>query len=589
MGEQGSTWSYGHVVLSKITNGAYYSGSIDLGGEYDISQDNGPESYSWISPDINNRLVKGEGNTNYLARWIGADRLGTGIAYDNGTNLGIGLTSPQKRLDVLSNSNDFVTVAANTLSVGEWTGIHFGYRENNLNYRKSAIVFQRTDTSGGGGNAAGKIHFLNGPEIGGGSATLADSKVTIGETGNLGIGTTGPTQKLDVNGNIRMRTGALAGRIPISAADGTMIWTDPNAVIPATVTASNGLTKSANNIKLGGALSESSVITQGNHKMTFNLNGTGDFEIQDNGSSALFVSDGGNTGLGTNAPETKLDVNGGILRTSTRVSSAQKYPVSHSTGDDLIGIDPTWADEELQAFFNSSKVAWENDATAPAGWSIKITGSTSVGGPYSSGFPYIPVEDGAVYYMECWIKSASGTNGHYMGSTDYNESFTSLGGNPGSYGYWTMSNTMVGTGWVKVTGTITGFGTSTGQFKVGTKYWTPLALFNYTGGGTSYISGWKVTKSSNSGASGYWTRNGSSLHNINLGDNVGIGMNNPSYKLHVAGRLKTNGINETSDERLKKDIMSIHGALDNVLQMKGVTYNWRKTEYPNMGLEDGLQ
>jgi hypothetical protein len=81
-----------------------------------------------------------------------------------------------------------------------------------------------------------------------------------------------------------------------------------------------------------------------------------------------------------------------------------------------------------------------------------------------------------------------------MGSIDYNESFSSLGGNPGSYGYWTMSNTAIGTSWTKVSGYISGFGSSVGQFVSGTKYWTPQALFNYGTGGNSRISGWKVTK-----------------------------------------------------------------------------------------------
>ena len=99
-----------------------------------------------------------------------------------------------------------------------------------------------------------------------------------------------------------------------------------------------------------------------------------------------------------------------------------------------------------------------------------------------------------MFYMEVWIKDVSGTNGHYMGSIDYNESFSSLGGNPGSFGYWVMSNSYPGTSWVKYSGYIGGFGTSTGKFVSGTKYWTPQALFNYVGGGTTYISGWKVTK-----------------------------------------------------------------------------------------------
>jgi hypothetical protein len=72
-----------------------------------------------------------------------------------------------------------------------------------------------------------------------------------------------------------------------------------------------------------------------------------------------------------------------------------------------------------------------------------------------------------------------------------------LGGNPGSFGYWAMSNTLVGTTWVKVSGYISGFGGSTGQFRPSTKFWTPQALFNYqniSGNNVSYISGWKVIK-----------------------------------------------------------------------------------------------
>jgi hypothetical protein len=46
LGEPGSTWSYGHVVLSKITTGGYYSGVMNLGGAYKITQTNATETYS---------------------------------------------------------------------------------------------------------------------------------------------------------------------------------------------------------------------------------------------------------------------------------------------------------------------------------------------------------------------------------------------------------------------------------------------------------------------------------------------------------------------------------------------------------------
>ena len=71
--------------------------------------------------------------------------------------------------------------------------------------------------------------------------------------------------------------------------------------------------------------------------------------------------------------------------------------------------------------------------------------------------------------------------------------------------------------------------------------------------------------------------------------NVGIGVSNPTYRLHVDGRIKTTGINETSDIRLKKNISTLHDGLDKVLQMRGVTYDWRTDQYPDMQLADGQQ
>jgi hypothetical protein len=44
--------------------------------------------------------IGGSGITNYLAKWIGSTTLGNSIIYDNGTNVGIGTTLPQEKLDV---------------------------------------------------------------------------------------------------------------------------------------------------------------------------------------------------------------------------------------------------------------------------------------------------------------------------------------------------------------------------------------------------------------------------------------------------------------------------------------------------------
>jgi hypothetical protein len=66
---------------------------------------------------------------------------------------------------------------------------------------------------------------------------------------------------------------------------------------------------------------------------------------------------------------------------------------------------------------------------------------------------------------------------------------------------------------------------------------------------------------------------------------VGVNAAVPSGTLRVdiGGRIRSTGINETSDLRWKKDITQVESALPKVLAMRGVNYNWRTVEFPNNG------
>lgn len=128
-----------------------------------------------------------------------------GVAIIKG-KMGIGTTTPQSPLDVITPVNGFSSFG-NTYSPGEFSGIHFGYRENNSFYRKSALVFERTDNHNQGGNASGKIHFLLRNDAAHSATNLQDAVMTIDSDPNgtrgsarVGIGTSSPQYKLDVKG-----------------------------------------------------------------------------------------------------------------------------------------------------------------------------------------------------------------------------------------------------------------------------------------------------------------------------------------------------------------------------------------------------
>jgi len=74
--------------------------------------------------------------------------------------------------------------------------------------------------------------------------------------------------------------------------------------------------------------------------------------------------------------------------------------------------------------------------------------------------------------------------------------------------------------------------------------------------------------------------------------NVGIGTTTPSYTLTVAGTAwVTSGSWSGSDARWKKNVTSLlpSASLDKVMALKPVNFEWRTSEYPNMGFTDGTQ
>jgi hypothetical protein len=127
----------------------------------------------------------GTGTTNYVTKWTGASTLGNSTIFDNGTNVGIGTASPARKLDVNGTSifRDFTSVfagAGNVISNITWLGADNGI----MSIYTGGTATVQLNSSG--------VSYFNG--------------------GNVGIGTTSPAYKLDVNGNVRV-TGTMTATL----------------------------------------------------------------------------------------------------------------------------------------------------------------------------------------------------------------------------------------------------------------------------------------------------------------------------------------------------------------------------------------
>ena len=70
---------------------------------------------------------------------------------------------------------------------------------------------------------------------------------------------------------------------------------------------------------------------------------------------------------------------------------------------------------------------------------------------------------------------------------------------------------------------------------------------------------------------------------------VGIGTSTPSALLEVAGTALATSWDNTSDSRLKTAVTTIPSALEKILSLRGVTFEWKTEEFPDRNFADGTQ
>ncbi|EKD29568.1 MAG: Cell wall surface anchor family protein, partial [uncultured bacterium (gcode 4)] len=216
--------------------------------------------------------------TEQLRFWNGSDR----VTFSSGGNVGIGMVDPMARLDIKSTwawIDDF-KLSYNTTDFVALASMSDGYR-------------LRTQ-----GAAVNKLYLESG---------ISWSIILNGSAGNVGIGTTNPGAKLDIN----------AGMMPASTTTAFMKFRfnyADNAAIPAIQF--RDMWDTASNAQISFPLSNGGSAAN----MAFSTYHGGML------TEDMRISNG-NVGIGTTSPTAwyKLDVNGGIRMNSTLTQNNGTY------------------------------------------------------------------------------------------------------------------------------------------------------------------------------------------------------------------------------------------------------------------------
>jgi hypothetical protein len=252
-------------------------------------------------------------------------------------NVGIGTTNPVSRLQVSSNAIN-TALQLTTVNTGETinNGFHIG------------IQYQADEP-------ANRYNYIIGREnIPTLFATNNITRLTIAADGNVGIGTNNPTQKLDIDGQVRIRGGAPGvGKVLTSTADGTASWANPASSSNWTLVSGDNIYRLTGNVGIGTATPPSTFTVGSGNKFQVQGN-TGSIVLNDPMASLRFPATSS-----TNAPM--------IQMFSAGTQNNTRMVISHSPGFPSWGLEYNDTLDVFHFRSNSQKAVTINLASGRLG------------------------------------------------------------------------------------------------------------------------------------------------------------------------------------------------------------------------------
>ena len=284
-------------------------------------------------------------------------------------NLGIGTTAPGSILDVrtAAGSGTFLTLV-NTSATLNTNVIETSYTLSNAQTGSSTVAVIGATNPFAVGNTYGDIYFKTTNPTSG----LVE-RMRIDSAGNVGIGTTAPLAKLDVNGQGLFQgstsstyRGANIGALNIN-----------NNTVDGTVDFTQGLvfTDNTNN---SGAWAHAGIVATGSEgfrgSLVFGTVNTG--EKSNTVIERMRITPGGNLGIGTSGPNAPLDVTATLSGFSASGGSIQRLTNPSSTGQSPLDF---FINGTLRGRFRSDYAGNMNYVTNGGAHYFFIGGDSGVG------------------------------------------------------------------------------------------------------------------------------------------------------------------------------------------------------------------